>query len=110
MPSASEFSTDPNQNVTVGGTNVAEMCSPRGINDAIRYLAAVIRDTADKVPSANNSMPISGGAFTGDITRSTRGGYLHHAGSAQTDGRVFFVAEGSGRPAASEGAVVFYYS
>lgn len=110
MPSASEFSTTPGANTTIGGVNVAEDCSPAGINDAIRYIAAVVRDTADKIPSAGTAMPISGGTFTGDIQRQTRGAYLHHAGAAQTDGRVMFLPEGSARPAGSEGLVVFYYS
>lgn len=110
MPSANEFSTTPGANTTIGGVNVAEDCSPAGINDAIRYIAAVIRDTADKIPGAGTAMPISGGTFTGDIRRQDRGAYLHHAGTAQANGQVYFLPEGSARPAAAEGVVVFYYS
>lgn len=110
MPSASEFSTTPSANVTIGGVNVGEDCSPGGINDAIRYVAAVVRDTADKIPGAGSAMPITGGTFTGDILRKDRGAYLHHANGAQNNGQVSFLPEGSVRPAAVEGAVVFYYS
>lgn len=110
MPSANEFSIVPAENVTIGGVNVAEDCSPKGINDAIRYVAAVVRDTADKVPSAASSLPLAGGTVTGDIYRQNRGAYLYHAGAGQNNAPVSFLPEGSARPAALEGAVVFYYS
>lgn len=110
MPSASEFSTTPANNGTIGGVNVAEDCSPAGINDAIRYLAAAARDSYDRIPSMGVFMPFTGGTFSGDILRSGRGAYLHHAGSGQTDGRVMFLPEGSVRPTPAEGMVVFYYS
>jgi hypothetical protein len=109
MPSASEFSTDPNQNLTIGGLDVSEGCSPANINGALRYAAAVIRDSADKVPTVGGFVPSTGGTYTGDIFRQSRGAYLHHAGSGQTDGRVMFLPEGSARPAAAEGMIVFYY-
>jgi len=110
MPSASEFSLTPDANVTIGGVNVAEGCSPGGLNNVERYLAAAMRDTYDKIPAAGTFVPASGGSYTGDIFRATRGAYLHHAGSAQTDGRVMFLPEGSARPTGAEGMVVFYYA
>ena len=110
MPSASEFSLTPDANVTIGGVNVGEDCSPGGINNAIRYLAATARDTFDRVGATGTYLLSSGGTLTGDIFRSTRGAYLHHAGSAQTDGRVMFLPEGSARPTGAEGMVVFYYA
>jgi len=110
MPSASEFSLTPSANVTIGGTNVAEGCSPGGLNEAIRYVASVCRDTFDRVGSTGTYLLSTGGTLTGDIFRSTRGAYLHHAGSAQTDGRVMFLPEGSARPTGAEGMVVFYYA
>jgi hypothetical protein len=110
MPSASEFSTDPNANTTIGGANVAEDCPPGGLNNAIRYIAAVVRDTYNNIPVLSNLMPISGGTFTGDIARSGRGAYLHHGSAGSTDGRVIFLPEGSARPAGAEGMIVFYYS
>lgn len=110
MPSASEFSLTPSANVTIGGTNVAEGCSPGGLNEAIRYVAAVMRDAYDRIPADGKFVPTTGGSYTGDILRATRGAYLHHAGSAQTDGRVMFLPEGSARPTGAEGMVVFYYA
>lgn len=110
MPSAAEFSTTPSVNVTIGGINVGEDCSPGGINDAIRYIAAVMRDTFDRIPATGAYVPTTGGTYTGDILRQGRGAFLHHAGSAQIDGRVMFLPEGSARPAGAEGLVVFYYA
>ena len=109
MPSAAEFSTTPDANTTIGGTNVAEGCSPGGINNVIRYLAAVARDTLDKIPAVGSFMPLSGGSFTGNVTRQGRGAFLHHANAAQTDGQIFFLPDGTARPTAAEGMVVFYY-
>lgn len=109
MPSASEFSETPDLNTTIGGVNVGEDCSPAGINNAIRYIAAVVRTLYNQVQTLTGAMPRTGGTFTGDIAREGRGAYLHHAGSAQTDGRVVFLPEGSARPTPAEGMVVFYY-
>lgn len=109
MPSASEFSLTPDANVTIGGVNVAEDCSPGGLNDALRYVAAVARDSYDRIPAPNTLMPKTGGTFSGEITRSGRGGYLHHANSAQSSGQVHTLPEGTARPASAEGTIVFYY-
>lgn len=110
MPSASEFSADPNANVTIGGINVGEDCSPAGINNAIRYIAATSRELYNQVQAQAAAMPIAGGTFTGDILRQGRGAYLHHANSARTGGMVDFLPEGSVRPTPAEGMIVFYYS
>lgn len=110
MPSANEYSKVPAENVSIGGTNVAEQCSPGNINDAIRYLAATQRDTFDRIPATGAYVPTTGGTFTGDILRGGRGAFLHHAGSAQSSGQVYFLPEGSARPTAAEGSVVFYYA
>ena len=109
MPSASEFSATAAANTTIGGVNAAENCSPGGLNNIVRYLAAAMRSLYDQVQGLASGMPIAGGAFTGDITRQGRGGYLHHASSGLTSGQVHFLPEGSPRPSAAEGVVVFYY-
>lgn len=109
MPSAAEFSATPDANTTIGGTNIAEGCSPGGVNNVIRYLAAAMRDLFDRIPAAGAYVPSSGGSFTGPVTRQGRGAFLHHANSAQTEGAISFLPDGSPRPAAAEGVVVFYY-
>ena len=111
MPSASEFSTTPSENASIGGKGCVEGATQTAdVNDMLRYMAAVIRDTYDRIGGAGTYMPTTGGTFTGDILRKDRGAYLHHAGSAQTDGRVMFLPEGSARPVGAEGMVVFYYA
>lgn len=110
MPSASEFSTNPDSNTTIGGVNVAENCPPGGLNNVERYLAAAMRSLYDQVQGLSGGMPVSGGAFTGDITRQGKGGYLHHANSAQSIGPVSTLPEGSPRPSAAEGAIALYWS
>lgn len=110
MPSASEFSATPASNTTIGGVNMGEGCSPGGLNDAIRYVAATVRVLFDTTPNADALMPKTGGSFTGEITRQGKGAYLHHANAAQAAGQVHILPEGSARPAAAEGAIVFYYS
>lgn len=110
MASPSEFSTDPNLNTTIGGVNVAENCSPAGLNNVERYLAATIRVLYDQVQGLTGAMPKAGGAFTGDISRQGRGGYWHHAGASQANGIIYTLPEGSPRPTAAEGVTVFYYS
>lgn len=108
MPSASEFSTTPASNTTIGGVNTGEGCSPGGLNDAIRYIAATTRDTYDRIPATGALMPKTGGTFEGDIARQGKGGYVYHAASGATGG-MYFLPEGSARPAAVEGVSVFYY-
>ncbi|MBO9624175.1 MAG: hypothetical protein J7500_15815 [Sphingomonas sp.] len=110
MPSPTEFSTTPADNTTIGGVNIAENCSPGGLNDVERYLAATIRVAWDAIPDANALMPKAGGAFTNQITRQGRGGYLHFSSASLTDGQVYALPEGNARPAAAEGVIVFYYS
>ena len=111
MPSASEFSTDPNLIDTIGGKSIAENQTATGdINFIIRDMAAAMRSTYDQLQNAGGGMPVTGGTFTGDILRQGRGAYLHHANSSRTGGMVDFLPEGSVRPTPVEGMIVFYYS
>jgi len=110
MPSASEFSTDPDANITIGGKYVGENCAPDVINNAIRYLAAVARDSYNQLPAPGEYLPITGGTLTGNISRAGAGVYLHHADPSLSDGRTYFLPEGSARPAPAPGIVVYYYS
>lgn len=98
MASASEFSTDPNANTTIGGTNIAENCPPAGVNNVARYLAAAMRTLYNQVQTLTGGMPLTGGIFSGDITRQGRGPYLHHASSSFTSARVFVQATGGSVP------------
>jgi len=110
MPSASELSATPESNTTIGGVNVGENCSPGGINNALRYLAAIVRTLYDQVQGFTSGMPFTGGTFTGDIFRQSRGAYRHNASSSHTSGREFYLPEGSALPAGQEGDVVWFYT
>jgi len=110
MPDASEFSTTPDDNQTIGGKYMGTGASPGDVDNVIRYIAAVVRDTFNRIPVVGDFLPRAGGVLTGDISRQGRGAYLHHANGGQSDGRVMFLPQGSPRPTAAEGMVVFYYS
>ncbi|MGN6539136.1 MAG: hypothetical protein ACTHKQ_25845 [Mesorhizobium sp.] len=105
----SDWSTTAADNTTIDGTNIAENCSPGGINNAIRSIMAAVRAMYDALPVAADLMPKAGGKFTGDIVRDGQGAYSHNADSALTDGKVYFLAEGSTLPAAAPGRVVWFY-
>ncbi len=106
----SDYSTNPSVNVTIAGVNVGEFCPPGNLNDAIRQLMADGKALSLTIPDVSSFMGKGGGVFTGDISRQGRGGYLHHANNAFTDGRVFFLPRGSPRPSSPvEGMVVNYY-
>lgn len=109
MPSAAEFSANPDSNTTIGGINIGEGCSPAGINNVERYLAAAMRSLYDQVQGGSTSMPVSGGAFTGAISRQGQGAFLNYASASSTNGQVYVLPAGSPRPAAAEGVMVFYY-
>jgi hypothetical protein len=106
------YSTTPANNVTCGGVSVAEDCAAGNINNAIRQLMADGKSLYDTVAAIDVSalMAKAGGAFTGQITRSGSGGYFYNANSAQSGGKVSFLADGSARPSSpAEGDVVFFY-
>lgn len=106
----SDWSTTPDANTSIDGVNIAEGCPPANINNAIRRVMSSVRVMYNNLPSTATLMPKAGGIFTGNPTYTGRGGYLHHANSAFTDGRVSILPEGSARPEAAEGVIVFYYS
>jgi hypothetical protein len=105
----SDYSSTPALNVTIGGVSIAEDCAPGNLNDAVRYIMADAKAFAGSIPDFSTLMPKSGGAFTGNITRSGSGAYRYNADSSLTGGATYFQATGSARPTAAEGVVVFYY-
>lgn len=105
-----DYSSDPAENTSIAGINIAENCPAGNLNDVCRQLAADGKTLADAVSALGSYMPVTGGAFTGDITRSGRGAYRNNASSSLTDGQDFFYAEGSALPTAAPGRVVWFYS
>jgi hypothetical protein len=106
----SSYATTAAANVTINGLSIAEGCPAANINNAIRELMADARAFADSAASTTGLMPKSGGAFTGQITRSGAGGYLYNANSAQSGGAVYVQASGTALPSSpTEGTFVFFY-
>jgi hypothetical protein len=58
--------------------------------------------------ATSSYVPAAGGAFTGDITRSTRGAYVHHNDSALGSGKIFVQAAGS-PPTMANGDILLEY-
>lgn len=100
------------QNTTIEGISVGEnVMPPSAVNDLFRAMAAAIKNYSLGVSSPSGSyMPLSGGQFTGEITRQNAGGYLYHAASAQSGGKVYTLATGTALPSSpAEGTIVFFY-
>lgn len=96
----SDWSTDAAANTSLSGINLGEnSMTPGSINNAFRQIMADVRVFYGEVPDPNGKMNVSGGAFTGDITRATRGAYLHYVDPALSSGRVFVQPTGGSPPA-----------
>lgn len=95
----SDYSTTPASNITISGINIAEGCSPAGMNNAIRQMMADVRVFYDGVPSASTYMPKAAGTFSGtQPVYSGRGAYAHHNNPAYTSARIFVQASGGATP------------
>lgn len=111
MSGFSSYATTAAANVTINGISIAENCPAANVNNAIRQIMADARAFADSAATATGLMPKSGGAFTGQITRSGSGGYLYNAASAQSGGAVYVLPQGTSLPSSpQEGTFVFFYS
>ena len=111
MSGFSSYATTAAANTTISGISIAEGCAAANINNAIRQVMADARAFADSVVSpSGNYMPISGGAFTGPVTRSGAGGLLYNAAPAQGGGAVYVLSSGTALPSSpQEGTFVFFY-
>lgn len=99
MPAFSDYSATPGNILTIGGLSVAENSTAlASLNNIAREITANGRQLYDIVNTIGTPMPIAGGAFTGEITRSGRGGYLHWNSGSQTGGRIFIQASGGSAP------------
>ena len=111
MSGFSSYATTAAANTTISGISIAEGCAAANINNAIRQLMADAKAFSSSVVSPTGSyMPLSGGAFTGQITQSGSGGYLYNAASAQSGGAVYVLATGTALPSSpQEGTWVAFY-
>jgi hypothetical protein len=106
-----DYSATPSENVSIAGINIAEGCPAGNANNALRQLAADGKALATTVSAIPAGIPIAGGVFTGDITRQSRGAFLHHADASLSDGRTYFSAEGAALPSTPiAGMVVWFYT
>lgn len=108
----SDYSTTPANNNSIEGINIAEGCPAANINNAIRQLASDGASLAATVAAINVSsyMPKAGGAFTGDITRNSAGGYFYHVGATQSKAPVYTQPVATALPTSpAEGTVVLQY-
>ena len=111
--SFSNYSSTPDNNTSLNGINIAENCAAANINNALRQLAADGKELADEVDAIDVSgyMPLSGGAFTGNITRSGAGGFLYHNSSSLSSGVVYVQLSSADLPSSpAEGTIVFQYA
>lgn len=96
-------------NSSLDGLSVAEGTMPAGnVNAALRMLMANIRQLYETVvdgSALSAFMPKAGGVFSGDITRNTRGAYLHHASASNLSGRVFVTSSGAADPTSQVGDI-----
>lgn len=105
------YSLTPGSNTTIAGTNIAEGCSPAGLNEAVRQLMADGKELSDDVAAIDLSAYaiLNAPAFTGQPTYSGRGALLHHNNAANTSGRIFIQASGSAAPSMSNGDILLEY-
>jgi hypothetical protein len=94
----SDYSTNPDNNTTIAGTNVAENCSPGGINNAIRQLMADGKALSGDIPDTSTLIPKTGGIFTGNPKYTGRGGYIYHNDPNNTSGKLVLVEAGAPTP------------
>jgi hypothetical protein len=111
--SFSNYSADPDSNNSLNGINIAENCAAGNINNALRQLAADGKElhTTVSAISVSSYMPLTGGAFTANITRSGAGGFLYHANSALANAPVYVQLSSADLPSSpAEGTIVFQYA
>ena len=109
---ARDYATTPAGNTTIAGVNAAEGCSPAGLNNIDRDLAASIRGLADEIDALDLSVyaPKAGAVFSGTQPIYTgRGAYLHHANSANASGKITIQSDAAALPTTSNGDIVLTY-
>jgi hypothetical protein len=93
-----DWSTDPNQNTSVDGINIAENCPPGNLNNALRAIMAAVRAAFSNVPNGADYVTKSNGSFANQPAVSGRGAILHHNDPSNASGRIFIQAAGGTAP------------
>ena len=112
MPAFSDYSATPGLIMTIGGLSVAENSTAlASLNNICREITANGRQLYDLYSAIGDPMPESGGAFTGDITRSGRGGYYSADDSGYAAPRIYVLVDGSPAPTSPpNGSLAFYHA
>lgn len=97
--SVQDWSTDPNQNITIDGINIAELCPAGNMNNAVRHAMASVRVMYNGLPDTNSFVTKTGAVFLSTPQYSGRGGFLHNNSPANTSGRIFIQPIGGAAPA-----------
>ena len=106
----SDWSTNPNENITVDGINIAENCPAENLNNAVRSVMASVRVMYNNLPNGTSFVLKSGGVFLDNPIFSGRGGFLYHNDAANASGRVFTQAAGGAVPSGMvNGDLLFEY-
>lgn len=107
----SDYDTDPANNVTISGINIAEGCPPGNLNNAIRQMMADTKGLQDALPDTSTLMPKAAGTFSGtQPVYDGRGAYLHHNSNSNLSGRVYVLADGTATPTLANGDLVLFYT
>lgn len=93
-----DYNVTPSLNVTISGINIAEGCPAGNVNGAFRQMMADVKALSNGLVIASDYVPKIGGAFTGQITRSGKGGYYHSGSTSDLGGTVHFIAFGGALP------------
>ena len=71
-----DYKTNPDENTTISGINIAEGCPPSGINNAIRQLMADAKQESEnksKEIASAPYLPLAGGAINGNLQFNRNG-------------------------------------
>lgn len=94
----SDYNTSASANTAISGINIAEGCPAANLNNALRQMMADIKVEYNARLDPANYVPKTGGAFTGQITQSTRGGYMYSFSSGDVGGAWHTIAFGAAVP------------
>lgn len=108
----SSYSTTPDNNTSINGTNIAENCPAGNVNNAIRQIMADGAELAATVAAIDTStgLPLTGGEVTGVITRGGAGAHLYHVGPTLLSGAVHAQPLSQALPTGAEGVIVLQWA
>ncbi len=115
----SDYSTNADQNTTVGSVFIGENCPPGNLNNGIRQVMADLRAAfsralgsffaSNTLADARTALKVvgteGGEQMTANLTRQGAGPHLYHATATFSSGRVFVTAAGAADPTSQPGDI-----